>query len=653
MITVTRPLDRDRTVDMPTPPPAFRRLRGFSFDPYLATQLETAIFAEVTFSVPWEQLSPGPVGEYVEVVDYDPASGCFYLPVSLQDPHILAQDGLPASEGNPQFHQQMVYAVAMTTIKNFERALGRWAFWAPKELSYDERQLPAKEKYSIEYVQRLRIYPHALRQANAYYSPVKKALLFGYFPAAREAGGMVFTCLSHDIIAHETTHALLDGMHGRFMEPSHPDTRAFHEAFADIVALFQRFSIIDVVKNQIAKTRGDIAGTSNMLGALAQQVGQATGCYGAMRDAIGRRNAATGRWEPHQPDPSDYVTKMEEHDRGAILVGAVFDAFLAIYRRRVADLQRIATNGTGVLPQGELHPDLVNRFSQEAAKVARQFGNMCIRALDYCPPVDITFGDYLRALITADYDLVPDDDLGYRVALIEAFRRRGILPEDLRTISEDSLLWDNGKMILEMDDRQNNELALRESLRLITNRLKDLMGELENARTRREHYIATQYLSAQLHDYLEAEFDAVNARNLQKITGLRVGQNNSEGALSFQVHSLRPARRVGPDGNIRSQIIISLSQKQKQILDPASPASEQNTFTCRGGCTLILDLETMELRYAIKKPIDDGRRIERQRRYLLGEWGQLPERAAYCGGRIGDEDEPFAILHGNPNSHWM
>ena len=30
-------------------------------------------------------------------------------------------------------------------------------------------------------VQRLRIYPHALRAKNAYYSPDRKALLLGYF----------------------------------------------------------------------------------------------------------------------------------------------------------------------------------------------------------------------------------------------------------------------------------------------------------------------------------------------------------------------------------------------------------------------------------------------------------------------------------------
>src|SRR6185503_11603587 len=157
------------------------------------------------------RLERGPVGEYVEVVDFDPASGCFYEPVDLDNPDILAQDGLPPSEGNPQFHQQMAYAVAMTTIRNFERALGRPALWAPRET----KVYPFKH----EYVQRLRIYPHALREANAYYSPEKKALLFGYFPASDEQpdrylpGGLVFTCLSHDIIAHETTHALLDGMH--------------------------------------------------------------------------------------------------------------------------------------------------------------------------------------------------------------------------------------------------------------------------------------------------------------------------------------------------------------------------------------------------------------------------------------------------------
>ena len=155
-------------------------------------------------------------------------------------------------------------------------------------------------------------------------------------------------------------------------------------------------------------------------------------------------NPDTQRWEPLVPDPAEYRTITEPHARGAILVAAVFDAFLTIYRARIADLLRIATGGTGVLPAGALHPDLVARLADEAAKTAQHILTMCIRALDYCPPVDLTFGDYLRAMITADADLVPDDGRNYRIAMIEAFRRRGIFPQGLRSFSEENLRWPEG-----------------------------------------------------------------------------------------------------------------------------------------------------------------------------------------------------------------
>ena len=101
---------------------------------------------------------------------------------------------------------------------------------------------------------------------------------------------------------------------------------------------------------------------------------------------------------------------------GAVLVSAVFAAFVTIYQARSADLIRIATNGTGLLPEGEISHDLAGRLANEAATVASQVLTMCIRALDYCPPMDLTFGEYLRAIITADKDLVPNDTRGYRVA---------------------------------------------------------------------------------------------------------------------------------------------------------------------------------------------------------------------------------------------
>ena len=262
--------------------PTVRRLRGYAFDPSLSLQLDTIDVNNITFKLEWEPLdkpdprSPVtvPCGEYIEIIDYDPATGVFYPPVNLDDTELLLQDGLEPNVNNPQFHQQMVYAVIMTTIKNFEKALGRKIQWA-EHVYYKTRN--GKKAYISEFVERLRVYPHALRQANAYYHPDKKALLFGYFPAAPASpmlqlpGSTVFTCLSHDIIAHETTHAILDGLHRRYIEPTHPDTRAFHEAFADIVALFQHFTFPEVLKHQIAQTRGNLS-SHNLLGQLAQEI---------------------------------------------------------------------------------------------------------------------------------------------------------------------------------------------------------------------------------------------------------------------------------------------------------------------------------------------------------------------------------------------
>ena len=70
-------------------PPSFRPLRAYAFNPESALDPAQAIDNQVSLKVPWEEdLQPGPVGEYVEVVDYDPGSECFYLPVDLNAPSV-------------------------------------------------------------------------------------------------------------------------------------------------------------------------------------------------------------------------------------------------------------------------------------------------------------------------------------------------------------------------------------------------------------------------------------------------------------------------------------------------------------------------------------------------------------------------------------
>jgi len=653
--------------------PSFRRLKGYAFDPSLSLNNSTSIFNEVIYKVPWEDLDVGPVGEYVEVVDYDPTIpngksefGRFYKPVNLNASYILAQDGLSPSDSNPQFHQQMVYAVAMKTIMNFERALGRKIIWKERVGKYMSKRGKSGKGIQDMYVQRLRIYPHALREPNAYYSPMKRALLFGYFRANPSTSdkhmpnSWVFTCLSHDIIAHEVTHAILDGLNKYYTEPTNPDVLAFHEAFADIVALFQHFTMPEVLKSQIAKTKGNLE-SQNLLGQLAQEFGNAIGGYGSLRDAIGHVDKGSGKWKRIKPDPSEYQTIQEPHKRGAILVAAVFDVFLSLYKRRIADLVRIATGGSGVLPEGELHPDLVNRLAKEASKTARHILNICIRAIDYCPPIDITFGEYLRAIITADCDLENEDEKGYRIAFIEAFKRRGIYPSNIKTLSVDSLRYPFVRKS-ETDHFKDIATSLRKwglEMKFITRR-KEIF-------TKTKEYISKIYGKEGLHKIIMSLPNSKEISSLLGITGdpdfanfgIRASrQEPTEPA--FWVTNVREISRVGPSGKQLRQVIFTVIQTamltlnpEKRTYSPTKEGDKENVMKFRGGATIFFDQDTMEVRYSITKALFtehgklDEERLWRQYQYQFDhEMTGMTEVEKHFGlVRHADLKETFALLH--------
>jgi hypothetical protein len=657
------------------PDPISRRLRVFSFDPGLASQYDMAGIGEITIKVPWEELQPGPIGEYIEVVDIDPASGALYRPIDLGDPKLLAQDGLSPSESNPQFHQQMVYAVAMTTIGHFERALGRVALWSAR------KERDPDGGYYEYFVRRLRIYPHALRDRNAYYSPEKKALLFGYFPVEvkdqyNTPGTTIFTCLSHDIIAHETTHALLDGVHPRFNEPVNADVLAFHEAFADIVALFQHFSYPGVLRDQITRTRGNLA-NENMLAQLAQQFGRAAGRGGALRDALGGFNNKTGKWESRAPETNALEAALDPHDRGAILVAAVFGAFSKVYRARTVDLFRIATEGTGVLREGDIHPDLAKRLADEASRVAMYVLQMCIRAIDYCPPVGITFGDYLRAIVTADYDLNPEDELGYRLAFVESFRQWGIHPRNMRSMSVESLTWPTG------DEAMQDEQVLmdREELTSLFNDPQSTQDADSTPSKSRRSGVSSEKLkpwnldSDRLKTWLGIEENSKvlwgwlvkgKGAKFAKAAGIVLDDaaapatvfrtHSDNNRVAVEVHSVRTAIRRTAKGATTNVLVVEITQRRRGYYDPKIQkskdgkirlkAGERGDFRYRAGCTLLIDPLTMTVRRVIRTAgtIADDEELERQRQFLF-EGGLRPSDAYSSATRALSSKEPFALLH--------
>ena len=106
--------------------PVHRLLRVYTQDPGVS-RFDSAI-AELP--VPWERAGPGPSGSLFVVRDVYEPTGEVCAPIDLDHRDVIGR-GLPPSTTNPQFAQQMTYAVAMTTYERFRAALGRLPEFAP------------------------------------------------------------------------------------------------------------------------------------------------------------------------------------------------------------------------------------------------------------------------------------------------------------------------------------------------------------------------------------------------------------------------------------------------------------------------------------------------------------------------------------------
>jgi hypothetical protein len=390
--------------------PRTRQLTVIAQDPsvHRGTRIVTG---EVT--IPREDLREGPWGHRVQIVDYDASLDRYRKPkpVAARDDPFKDRDP-DRLIADPEFHAWNCYAIVMSTLARFEFALGRRVKW-----SFGGHQI--------------KVAPHAFADANAFYSRQDESILFGYFQGRKET---VFTCLSHDVISHETTHALLDGLRERYMDPSSPDQAAFHEGFADVVALLSVFAMPGVVEriiglgdtgkketadpprripvNKLTKER-----LFSGLLALGEQMG---------KEIQGVRGAALRKSGEIDPSPKWYRDDREfkeSHRRGEILVAAMLHAFVDAWRHRLVGMgeESEPLDGGKTLDR--------ERVVEEGAALAETLLTTAIRALDYAPTVDLKFGDYLSAVLTGDREVRPDDKkYDLRRRLREAFASYGIRP---------------------------------------------------------------------------------------------------------------------------------------------------------------------------------------------------------------------------------
>ncbi len=567
--------------------PLFRPLRIYTLDPSVSGRMGGI----ATVLVPYEKLERGPTGSLFRIIPDGAPDPLRADALDLDDPMLLLSSGISPSPANGLFHLQMVYAVCSLTYAAFRKALGREIAWATTPTGDGPLRLAVR--------------PFGFEGSNAGYSREAGDLSFGYFSAGDHAagftlrGGLIATSLSHDIVAHETTHALLDGLRSSFMDPSNVDVPAFHEAFSDLVALFLHFTYAEVVERGIRESRGAF-GRGMLLTDLAREFGYArsrAGSADALRSGVDVEGVAAFDSDSlPQPDgtpgaapPSVYDPKLEPHALGSVLVSAVFEAFATIVRRKTERYFRIA----GVDPQNAggapLGDALIAALAQEASDVAGQFLSICIRAIDYCPPADMELGEYLRAMITADADMEKTDKWGFREALMRSFRRREIFPQHVRFMTEDAVRW----------------APPDEALRIGALAFRNLKFDGDPARPADVRELLRQATAL-------GRF-VTDPRNAPAFHIVAPGAPLPEGmtqASPPSVQSIRVARRAAPDGRVVFDLVAEVTQS-------CTVVHKGTYFDMTGGCTLIVDPQGA-VRYVIYKRLDSGERRERQHDAIKG-----------------------------------
>lgn len=175
--------------------------------------------------------------------------------------------------GTDAFDAVHTYAIVRQTLTMYQRALGTAVPWQWNNGGNAEP---------------LHVFPHGLPDTmNAFYSRDQKALRFGDFikRGAPPSSPRIFTCRSLDIVAHETGHAVLDGLKPQWLLANNPpQTGGLHESFGDLTATFLALSQLDQVEAIIAQTRANLH-DKTFLADLAEEFGLALGRTNGLRNA--------------------------------------------------------------------------------------------------------------------------------------------------------------------------------------------------------------------------------------------------------------------------------------------------------------------------------------------------------------------------------
>jgi hypothetical protein len=323
----------------------------------------------------------GPVTKRVAILNFDPETGAllpgvpFRRDVNGKGAGYVIEN--PADLNSPDFNQVSVFATILKTIQMFEEAdtLGRpliWAFNGPQLL----------------------VIPRAGEWANAFYERETHSLQFFYFQAESNPGQPVYTSLSHDIVCHETGHAILDGIAPDLYNCISPQALALHEAVADLTALTLALRCGPLRETVLQQTGGDLKGRT-AFSKVAEEFGRASDSRSdALRSLFNRRTLDPNDESKDEFGNPNRVARNEPHDLSEVLSGAFYNVLIKFFEEI-----RKEKDESG-------NPYNINKALWVAAERLKR---MIFRALDYLPPGEVSFADYGRAIIAADQASHPND----------------------------------------------------------------------------------------------------------------------------------------------------------------------------------------------------------------------------------------------------
>lgn len=417
-----------------------------------------------------DPLLDGPVTRRLAIIDFDPTKGSVLAGARFQPPNGKRKYGRYAiadmlGHQNRDFQQVSVFTTVLLMMHLFEEpdVLGRKLRWA-----FEGEQLL--------------VVPRAGRMANAFYHRGSRSLQFFAFEALAPGGTTkeVCTCLSPDIIAHEATHAILDGIAPDLFDATSPQALALHEAIADLGAVMFAVRTAELRQQTLARTKGDLS-QPGAFNAVAEVFGAAT--KGSDRPLRDLSNQASLR-----PGAAQKVDRRSPHDLSTVLSGALYALLVEAHAREKRELADAIEP-----PPADRDAALFSASGKALYRTGERLKRMAFRALDFLPPGEISFADYGRAIIAADLAHNPDPSWE-REFLKAEFVTRGIVdePADLEPVATGLVLppgLDLDRLVADDAVAGTFVEAHRDQLMLPPGAVFELRPRLDVTRTTQRHAI--------------------------------------------------------------------------------------------------------------------------------------------------------------------